>query len=171
MGDYKTYTDAVTVELLGDKQMRDLLLSLDTVISNKLVLAALNQGAQYINQNIQGRFMATKKNKSKTGYAATASLYKVQPIKNYFKTGVKLGISGKEGYKYRWANWGTAERSYIKRSGKEPPVKHETGKVSATNFFYGAVAASAPRANQIVGESIIKALKEMKQNADNQAKS
>jgi hypothetical protein len=170
MAELKQYADVVTVEMIGDAELVEFIRGLDRVISKKIVLSAMRKGGAYINEMAKMRFMATKKNRSKTGYQGFNSLFKVQPIKSEHKVGVKIGISGAQGYKYRWAQWGTVQREYIKKKTQgEPAKKHYTGKIQATNFFYGAAAQSAEKANAMVSESIILALQEMKKNANNQS--
>jgi hypothetical protein len=166
----KKYADIVTAEIVGDTELLQFIKEMDTVISNKIVLAALKKGGEIINQQAKSNFMSRKRNKSKTGYAGFNSLFKVQPIKSPEKIGVKVGMSGKEGYKYRWIQWGTNERYSIKRNKENTKGKKlYTGKIQATNFFYGAVATQAEKANAMVSESIIDALKKMKEDANNKS--
>jgi hypothetical protein len=163
MEEDKKYTDFVTVEMIGDENLFKFLNEMDTVVSNKIILDALKKAGRFINETAKGNFMSRKKNKSKTGYAGFSSMFKVQEIKAPDKVGVKVGISGREGYKYRWQNWGTVDRYYIRRSDDGTTKQQPTGRIQPTNFFTDAVATTQDQSQKIISESIIEALEKLAQ--------
>ena len=162
--DNKKYADIITAEVVGDDELLKFVQEMDTVVSNKIVLESLKKAGTLINSQAKSNFMGIKKDKSKTGYAGFNSLFKIQPIKNPDKVGVKVGISGRDGYKYRWQNWGTVERQYIKRNASDTKgSQHSTGRIQpTTKFFSDAVESTKEQAKEIMSSSIIEALTKIK---------
>ena len=106
---------------------------------------------------------SVKKNKSKTNYKNFNKIFKIESLKNEKNGfGLKLGIT-KEGYKYRWLQWGTEERTYIKGTKKslksffikQGKKEHRTGKITGTNFFYGAVERKQKEANEMISDAVV----------------
>jgi hypothetical protein len=161
----------IDFKLINDKQLYDLFNSLETKLQNRIVLSGMRKAANVIIKEVKSYFQKVKKNKSKTNYANFNKLFKIESIKNPDNGfGLKLGIT-KDGYKYRWINWGTEERSYIKglkrsnqryRKSKGSNLggkEHKTGKLSKTNFFYDAVEAKQQTANNMISDAVVQSLK------------
>lgn len=147
----------VTTELLGDQAYVDMLKELDYLAGKQLVIDALFQGGNLINQKAQSFFAQSKRNKSETGYASFNSLFKVEKGKKHETSLVKVGMKGKDAYKYRWANYGTKERFRIGKKGK-----YSVGKVAAQFFFTDAVLAYQTEVKAMVSNALIESLKAIK---------
>jgi len=138
--------DVITLEIINDKELFKLFNELQTSVQNRIVINGFKNAAQVIKNEIKSSFISVRKNKSKTGYKNLKDL-KIEPMKS--AVGVKVGFT-REGYKYRWIQWGTKERKTKKG--------YNRGIIDETNFFYGAVERSMPQAQNKVSECIVKSL-------------
>lgn len=141
----------LTIKIINDKELLQLFNELNNVTQNRIIQSGLKEAAKPILQQAKQNFEIRKKNKSKTNYANINSFFKIES--NRLKDGVKIGV--KNYYKARWIEWGTAERFYITKKNK---VKHNTGKITATHFFYDAVNTRKDEAQRNINNYIIKAL-------------
>lgn len=153
----------IDLKIINDEELLKLFHELNTKLQNKIVLGGMRTAAAIINQQAKSNFRAIAKGQSRTKYKGLNSFFKVEPIRKYF--GVKVGVTS-AGYKYRWLNWGTDERSYIKgqsranqryfkSSGKSGGKEHKTGSLPATNFFFDAVEQRKEEAQSKVSQAII----------------
>lgn len=139
----------------GDELIR-LLNGLQEEIRKEVISDAFVEGAIVINQQAKQNLFASRKLKSKSGYSYYNSLFSVEELKR--NIGVKYGVKHREGYKLRWVEWGTKER--------KTSTDQSRGNITATNFFYNAVAQKQGLAKQTISNSILKAL-EARANAKN----
>jgi len=153
----------IDLKLINNPELLKLFNELNDKLKNQIVLGGMRKAANLIVKEIKTNFQSVKKNKSKTNYKNFNKLFKIESIKdekNGF--GLKLGIT-KEGYKYKWLQWGTEQRSYKKNSKKsvknlfKKSVKNEhlTGAITATNFFYSAVERSMDKANNMISSAVM----------------
>lgn len=148
----------VDLNVINDEELLQLFRELDPKVQAKIINGGMRKAAQIILQATKQSLNSVKKGKSKTNYKNVNSVFKIAPLKSENNIGVKVGIT-KAGYKYRWLQWGTNDRSYtIKKKSlfkKNSGTIHTTGKVAATNFFYSAVEASKEQAQKTVSQAII----------------
>lgn len=153
----------VNIEVINDKDLLKLFNELDPKVQQKIINQGFRTAAMIILKATKDSLNQVKKGKSKTGYSYLNRMFKISPIKPNDKNniGVKLGIT-KEGYKYRWLEWGTNERQYEIKKGnifKTTTTTQFTGKIQPTHFFYNAVDATKEQAQKNVNEAIVNALK------------
>jgi HK97 gp10 family phage protein len=166
----KDYAGEISLELVNDEKLLKLLNELDTSISNRTVLAALRKAGKAINDQAKSNLSSRKKNKSKTGYSGINTLFKVQEIKNKDRYGVKVGLTGGNSYKYRWINWGTVDRQYMKKSLFKKGKQHFTGRIQPTLFFTDAVTSKREESRKTISDALIKSLKKIENKyADNKS--
>ena len=148
--------EAAKLTIINDVELYKLFTELTPKVQNKIINTGLKNAARLIVNQAKKNFKATKKGKSKTGYSALNSSFKVKEMKS--RAGVIAGMSHREGYKYRFLNYGVptdgGNRSYKMKSGKE----HNTGKIEATNFFTDAVNSKKETAQKDVQEAITKSM-------------
>ena len=147
----KQYDD-IDIVFTNDKELMKLFSELVPAIQNKIVLAGMRKASQIIKSEAITSFKSVKKNKSKTGYKDFNKAFKIENMKR--NIGVKVGLTN-VGYKYRWIEWGTDERSYPVKKSK---VVHKTGSVQPTHFFYDAVARKKTEAQNGVNAAILESL-------------
>jgi hypothetical protein len=138
--------------LINDKELMALFNELTPKVRDKIVNTGLKNAARLIISEAKRNFKTTKKNKSKTGYRDFNSTFKVKEMKS--KPGVIAGMQHREGYKYRFLNYGTDTRNYKTKSGKI----HNTGKIEPTNFFTYAVESKKQTAEKDIQEAITKSM-------------
>ncbi len=138
---------------------------LEPALKSEIVVKAMREAGELINSEAKTRLFATKKGYSKSAYSYYTRAFKVENLKARNATelgGVKVGIS-KEGYKLRWLQFGTKERSYYNTSSSRVSStrlgsKHNTGKILGSNFFYGAVKGKQRDAYELISNAILKSL-------------
>lgn len=139
------------------EQLVKLLNNLMPSIRKKATKDGFRAGQKIINQQAKANLYASKKGKSKTGYKYYSRLFKTANLRSRTpdEFRLKLGVENKEhGYKLRWLEWGTSERSFFKKK-----VEYKTGSVKATNFFYKAVKDKREEAQKVVSEAILDSIK------------
>lgn len=139
------------------EQLNALLNSLMPSLRKRITNDGLRAGQKVINQEAKANLFASKKKKSKTGYQYYGRLFKVARLRSRTldEFRIKLGVENREhGYKLRWIEWGTKERTYFKNK-----TERTTGSMKATNFFYNAVKAKREEAQGKVSEAVIESLK------------
>jgi ribosomal protein L33 len=144
----------LTLEVINDKELLKLFNELIPKVQSKIIAGGFRTASKIILDQAKINFHATKKGKSRTGYAGINSMFKSKPLRAP-KIGAVVGLSSKEGYKYRFENYGTEDRFYMTKNNK----KHETGKIKATKFFDNAVEAKQEAANRAISEAIVDSLK------------
>jgi HK97 gp10 family phage protein len=149
-------SDNIEFKVSGDEQIIRSLKEMQDITSNRIAIAGLRKAGNLINKQAKTNFINKRKNKSKTGYGSFNSLFKVQPLKNPKKLGVKVGLTGYDAYKYKWLNWGTVDRSY-KKGGDS----HLTGKIQPTMFLTNAVNSTMEEAHKIVSDALITSIKKI----------
>lgn len=147
--------DEIGVKFINDKETLELFTSLTKEVKGKIITQALTNAAKIINKQVKSNFNSIKKGKSKTNYI---HLQKALKIKSRRKQkdiiGVKVGFT-REGYKYRFIQWGTNNRFY---KSKKTNKDHNTGEIEGTNFFYSAVASKKKEAENSISNEITKSL-------------
>ncbi len=155
------YND-VNLDIINDKELLKLFNELDVRVQSRVINAGFRKAANLIMKQAKANLKQIKKGKSKTGYANINRIFKIQPLKSDGNIGVKAGIT-KEGYKYRWLNWGTDNRKYTikkRKFFKKNNVKeHNTGLIKPSHFFSNAVDSTKGEAQKNVNEAIINSLK------------
>jgi len=117
----------------------------------QILNAAFRKSSKPILDTAKSNFEATKKGKSESGYAGLASAFKTKALRT--DVGMVIGMQHKEGYKYRFLNYGTAAR-YTKKGKK----KRFTGVIKPSNFFTNAVTSSGGEAQNMLSNEIILSL-------------
>jgi hypothetical protein len=141
--------DSVKFELFNDKALMALFDELQPKIQDNIIIGGLKNAGKVINDEAKQNFQAIKKNKSKTGYQDLNSMFKVVKMRAP-KIGVRVGMSAREGYKYRFMNFGTEERYYMTKNG----VEHRTGAIPKREFFTRAVESKKQEAEDNVQNAI-----------------
>jgi hypothetical protein len=141
----------IGIRFINDAETRKLFNELSREVQGKIVLDALKKVSKPILDQAKVNFKAVKKDLSKTNYSILRRSFKIESRRKTENTlGVKIGAT-KEGYKYRWIQWGTADR-YTERTKKR--AKAFRGSIKATNFFYSAVSQKMPDVKEAVGNEI-----------------
>jgi HK97 gp10 family phage protein len=147
--------NGLNLTIINNAEMLDYFNSLKNKMQNRIVLNGMKKAAAIILTEARSNWKTNQKGKSKTGYRDYSSYFKTSPIKqskNGF--GLKVGVQGYNAYKMRWLNWGTGDRYYMSKNN----VKHNTGKVDGSNFFYDAVSARKDEAQQMISKAITESL-------------
>jgi len=155
------------MSITNAKQMIEMLKGLNPALKSKVVIDGLQAAGRVINDEAKRNLFAARKFKSKTNYSYYSRAFRVDNYKARNANelgGVKVGVT-KEGYKLRWIQWGTKERSYYntstsKVSKSKLGSKHRTGAMKGTNFFYAAVQSKQKEAFEIISSAIIKSLED-----------
>jgi len=140
------------IRLINDKELMALFDELIPSVQNKIIVNGLKSAASIITKQAKQNFKGTKKNKSKTGYKDLNSSFKIKPMNK--ELGVIAGMQHREGYKYRFLNYGTEQRSYKTKKGKQ----HDIGKIVGSNFFTDAVNSKKEEANKNIQDEIVKSM-------------
>ena len=143
--------DEIGLTFINDQETLKLFNELVANVQGKIILEGLKKAAKPILETAKTTFQRYKKNQSKTNYA---DLKKSARIKSRRKRKDELGVIvgfTREGYKYRWINWGTDDRFYTTKKNKKEKY---VGKLEKTNFFFDAVDQSRPQAEAAVSQEI-----------------
>ncbi len=109
----KNYDD-IGIRFINEKETLKFFNELNSTVQSKIILNALRTSGKVISQQIKTNFLMQKKDKSKTNYRDLSKTLKIaNRKKKENQLGVIIGIT-KEGYKYRWIQWGTEDR-YTKK--------------------------------------------------------
>lgn len=155
------------IELSNTKNVMHLFDELAVTEQNKIVLAGLRTAGKIILDGAKNNWQQRKKGKSNIDDFKYdfKSKFKIEKLsKNSDNFGVKIGIQNdNNGYRLRWVEWGTEERSYKAKKSfnlnnhrikKGTTVR--TGKIEATHFFYDAVEDKKEIARDSIDEAVIK---------------
>lgn len=139
----------LTIDVINDKELLKLFNELIPNVQNKIIQGGYKQAGKIILDQAKSNLKSVRKNKSTSGYKGFNSMFKTKALRKPM-IGARVGVSGREGYKYRWQNYGTEERQYISKTGKA----HKTGKITATYFFNNAVDSKKDEALNSVNRAI-----------------
>lgn len=154
----KNYDD-IGIRFINDKETLSFFNELNSTVQSKIILNALRQSGKVIAQQIKTNFLMQKKDKSKTNYRDLSKTLKIaNRKKKENQLGVIIGIT-KEGYKYRWIQWGTEER-YTKKK------KIYRGQIVGNNFFFSAVEQKINIVKDSISDEIIKSMENVVKKYD-----
>jgi hypothetical protein len=145
-----TGNNEVVLNLINSTDLQKLFFELQDKIQIKILEDALKKSSKVILDAAKTNFNATKKGKSKTKYSALSRAFKTKTLRK--SIGIVLGMQHREGYKYRFLNYGTAKRF---TKGKKPRY---TGTLKPSNFFTDAVTKQAENAQNRLSSEIILSL-------------
>jgi len=140
----------LTIDVINDKDLLKLFNELIPKVQNRIILGGYKQAGKIILSQAKSNLLSRRKNKSLTGYKGFNSMFKTSTLRKP-TIGAKVGLSSKVGYKYRFQNFGTAERQYRTKTNKI----HKTGKISASHFFDDAVNSKKDEALRSVNQAIV----------------
>jgi len=152
------------IELLNDGDQKEMFLALKDNIQVRVLNSAFRKAGKLIIDQARTNFNATKKNKSLTNYSEFDEGLKMQQAKT--KLGIKIGMQHREGYKYRFLNYGTADRFYKISSSKSntkgtagfyasDKTTHNTGVIKPNKFFTNAVEQKGDEAQTTLNTEIV----------------
>lgn len=162
----------LALKFLNTAEQQQLFSELIDSVQIKILNFAFRKAGKIILDNSKSNFDGVKKNKSKTGYADLDKSFKMKQM--HTEIGMIIGMQAKEGYKYRFLNYGTKKRSYKLKSKffggdgkagfyKTSSTEHFTGTIQPNRFFTDAVESNADNvlntlSNEIVNkfESVVK---------------
>jgi len=152
------------IKIENYNELLAMLKGITPALQSKVVADGLNEAGKVINTQASINLNATKQGASKTSYSYYATVFQIQNLKarNLDELGgAKIGIS-KKGWKLRFIQWGTQERSYYVtgKDKKNKGTSHNTGLIKKTNFFYGAVLSKEKEAYTIISEAILTSLEQ-----------
>lgn len=155
-----TNTDFV-LKLLNTDEQKKLFFELKDNIQIKTLNSAFRKAGKIILDTAKSNFDSTKKNKSLTSYSDLAKSFKMKAMKS--EIGMIIGMEHRQGYKYRFLNYGTKERFYKTKGGKAGFYKnaksqHSTGVIKPSNFFTNAVSSKSNEAQESLSNEIILSL-------------
>lgn len=137
------------LNLINSTELQKLFFELKDNIQIKVLNTAFRKSGKIILDTAKINFNSTKKGLSKTGYAGFSSSFKSKPLKE--DVGMVFGMQHREGYKYRFLNFGTKER-FTRYSNLS------RGVIKPSKFFTDAVKAKADKAQSMLSDEIIKSL-------------
>jgi len=125
----KNNYDDIGIKFINDSETLKLFNELNSTVQSKIILDALKRSSRVMKDKIKSNFIAQKKDLSRTNYRDLNKTLKIanRKKKKDHQLGIIIGFT-KEGYKYRWIQWGTEDR-YTKK-------KMYRGKIEGNNFFY-----------------------------------
>lgn len=141
-----TGNNEVVLELINSTELQKLFFELQDKIQMKVLNDAFKKSGKVILDTAKANFNATKKNLSKTGYSALSRSFKSKALRNAI--GMVFGMQHREGYKYRFLNYGTVARF---TKGNKPRY---TGIIKPSNFFINAVTSQAANAQATLSNEI-----------------
>lgn len=146
--------DSIGIKFINDKQTQKFFNDLNKQVQSKIIYDALKKQGKLIIDRSKSNFQATKKNKSTTNYAEFNRAFKIQNrMKRDDELGIKVGMQHREGYKYRFINYGTEER-FTKKD-------RSTGQLKGTKFFTDAVDQSMPEIQENINQEIKNSLEKI----------
>ena len=162
----KTLTDKdnqFVIQYLNTAELQQLFTELADNVQMKILNTAFRKAGKTILDSAKENFNASKKNKSKTGYNDLEKSFKMKPFKRV--VGMLIGMEHKEGYKYRFINYGTKEREYkigksfksfagVKGFYKSDKLTHSTGIIKPSEFFTKAVESQGDKAQNMLADEI-----------------
>lgn len=163
--------ESIDIEIINDKELTALFKELVPALQHKIVINGFKEAAQpIVNQ-------AKQNLKSRTKVKKVSGINAVKVQKLVRAIGVKIGV---ENYKLRWLEWGTDERSYMKKvkrsvwrkrkASGDTKGEHKTGKIVPTNFFYDAFKQHEKQANNTISTAIKNSLNKTIDKYDKKSK-
>lgn len=146
----KTGNGEFVLDLINSTELQKLFFDLQDKIQLKVLNTAFKKSGKIILDTAKVNFNATKKGLSRTNYSGFASSFKSKPLKE--NIGMVFGMQHREGYKYRFLNFGTKKR-YTRAT--KPRF---TGIIQPSNFFTDAVRDKAETAQNSLSAEIIKSI-------------
>lgn len=144
-----TGNESFVLEQINSNELQKLFFELTDTVQMRVLNAALRKSGKIFIDTAKVNFQSTKKGFSKTNYSMFSKSFKSKPLKS--DVGMLFGMEHREGYKYRFLNFGTKAR-YTKSS------KRYTGVIKASNFFTNAVTSKRDEAQNMLSDEIIKSL-------------
>lgn len=141
-----TGNNEVVLNLINSTELQKLFFELQDKIQIKVLEDAFKKAGKIILDTAKTNFNSTKKGKSKTNYAGLNRSFKSKALRK--SIGMIFGMQHREGYKYRFLNYGTAQRF---TRGKKPRY---TGIIKPSNFFTNAVTTQAENARATLSKNI-----------------
>jgi len=145
-----TGNEEFVLKLLNTDEQQKLFFELTDAVQMNVLNAAFRKAGKVILDAAKSNFDSTKKMKSTTNYADLAKSFKMATIKG--DVGMRIGMQAKEGFKYRFLNFGTKARF---TKGK---TKRFTGVINPSMFFTNAVENNAEQAQSMLSDEIILSL-------------
>jgi len=156
-----------TLKVQNAEELIKLLNGFIPAVRSKAVVDGMIAGANAITEKARAALYAGKKGESTTGYSYYASAFKQEKLKGKTpdELGVRTGVWSREnGYKLRWLEWGTNNRTTFQRKNRLSNTitpKMNRGKIIGTNFFFGAVKGKQDEIFNIVSAAIVKSLEDL----------
>lgn len=148
-----TGNSEVVLEFINSTELQKLFFELQDSIQMKVLDAAFRKAGKPILDTAKSNFNATKKGLSTTGYALLNKAFKSRALKK--DVGMVFGMQHREGYKYRFLNFGT--------DGRYTRSKHPryTGIIKPSLFFTDAVKTQAGNAQNMLSDEIVASLERL----------
>jgi hypothetical protein len=146
-----TGNNEVVLNLINSTELQKLFFELQDKVQMKVLNDAFKKSGKIILDTAKANFNATKKNLSKTKYSALSRSFKSKALRK--EIGMVFGMQHREGYKYRFLNYGTVAR-FTKNGSK----KRYTGTIKPSNFFTNAVTSQAENAQKNLSNEIVLSL-------------
>ncbi len=141
------------IKLINSSDLQKLFFELQDKVQMKVLNDAFKQSGKLITDAAKVNFNATKKGKSKTNYAALKRAFRNKPLRK--DIGMVFGMQHRDGYKYRFLNYGT-----VKRFTKNKKTRY-TGIIKPSNFFTNAVTSQAENAQNALSKNITASLEKV----------
>lgn len=153
--------------MINSQDLKKLFDELQSSVQIQVLNAAFRKAGKPILEQAKANFMAIKKGKSKDGYSTFDKAFKMTALKK--DIGMIIGLKHQEGYKYRFIEYGTAERQYkVKKSSSNKEGKagfyksaagmHSTGVIKPSQFFENAVAQKGNESQELLSAEIVLSL-------------
>lgn len=146
----KTGNSEFVLELINSTELQKLFFDLQDKVQMRVLNTAFKKSGKIILDTAKINFKSIKKGLSKTNYKALTSAFKSRPLRE--DVGMIFGMQHREGYKYRFLNFGTKKR-YTRDNNPR-----YTGIIKPSNFFTNAVNDKGETAQNILSDEIIKSL-------------
>lgn len=154
---------AFVLKYLNSTELQKLFFELQDSVQIKVLDGAFRKAGKIIIDTAKTNFNATKKGLSKTNYSIFSKSFKAKALKK--DIGMIFGMQHREGYKYRFLNYGTKDR--FTRS-KQPRF---TGVIKPSLFFNKAVQSQGDNAlNNLSNEIVLSLERVVKKYESNAAK-
>ena len=142
-----TGNNEVVLNLINSTELQKLFFELQDKVQMKVLNDAFKKSGKIILDTAKANFNTTKKGKSKTNYSALSRAFRSKAL--YKTIGMVFGMQHREGYKYRFLNYGT-----VARFTKNGSRKRYTGTLKPSNFFTNAVTSQAENAQKNLSKEI-----------------
>lgn len=144
--------EAFIIDLVNADDLKKLFADLKDGVQMKVLNAAFKKSGKIILDAAKTNFQTTKKGFSKTNYADFRKSFKSKALKK--DIGMIFGMQHREGYKYRFINFGTKER-YTRTT------KRFTGIIKPSSFFTSAVESKTEQAQAMLAGNIVESLERL----------